>query len=227
MYKYLLFDLDNTLLDFSKAEARSLKDTFKHFGKTINDNDLENFRVINLKYWKMFELGKISKEQLLVSRFNEFFSKISINTINPSDFNSYYLNALTNSAEEINGSYELIKKLNGFDLSIITNGVTHTQKTRIDKSRIGKYFNHIYISDEIGYQKPKKEFFDYVFKDLNITNKKEVLLIGDSLTSDIIGGINYGIDTVWFNPNNLESDIKPIYIIKKLDEIENVLGLGE
>ena len=74
---------------------------------------------------------------------------------------------------------------------------------------------------------PKKEFFDYVFKDLNIINKKEVLLIGDSLTSDIIGGINYGIDTVWFNPNNLESDIKPTYIIKKLDEIENVLGLGE
>ena len=224
MYKYLLFDLDNTLLDFTKAEARALKSTFDKFNIPYNDTNVSLFRKFNLKYWSLFEEGKISKERLLVKRFEDFFASINIDKVNPDEFNVYYLDQLTNGSEEIDDAYFLLDNLNNYDISIITNGVSLTQRKRISKSRLNKYFNHLYISDEIGYQKPKVEFFDYVVKDLNIKDKKEVLLIGDSLTSDISGGIQYGIDTVWFNPKKLDSLVKPTYIINNLKELLNILS---
>ena len=224
MYKYLLFDLDNTLLDFTKAEARALKSTFEKFDIPYNETNVSLFRKYNLKYWSLFEEGKISKERLLVKRFEDFFASIDIDKVNPDEFNTYYLDQLTNGSEEIDDANYLLENLNNYDISIITNGVSLTQRKRISRSRLNKYFNHLYISDEIGYQKPKVEFFDYVFKDLNIKDKKEVLLIGDSLTSDISGGIQYGIDTVWFNPKKIDSLVKPTYIINNLKELLNILS---
>lgn len=223
MYKYLLFDLDNTLLDFSKAETRALSSTFNKFGISYSNENVSLFKKINKKYWELFEVGKISKEELLVSRFRDFFEVIKIEGINPSEFNSYYLNELTMGTEEIDNSYLLLSELIGFDISIVTNGVTKTQLKRIQRSRLSKFINHIYISEVIGYQKPKKEFFDYVIKDLKVNNLKEVLLIGDSLTSDIVGGISYGIDTVWFNPNSISTNLAPTYIISNLLELREIL----
>lgn len=224
MYKYLLFDLDNTLLDFTKAEARALKSTFEKFDIPYNEINVSLFRKYNLKYWSLFEEGKISKERLLVKIFEDFFASIDIDKVNPDEFNTYYLDQLTNGSEEIDYAYYLLEHIKNYDISIITNGVSLTQRKRISKSRLNKYFNHLYISDEIGYQKPKVEFFDYVFKDLNIKDKKEVLLIGDSLTSDISGGIQYGIDTVWFNPKKTDSLVKPTYVINNLKELLNILS---
>ena len=223
MYKYLLFDLDNTLLDFSKAETRALSSTFNKFGISYLNENVSLFKKINKKYWELFEVGKISKEELLVSRFRDFFKEIKIEGINPSEFNSYYLNELTMGTEEIDNSYLLLSELIGFDISIVTNGVTKTQLKRIHRSRLSKFINHIYISEVIGYQKPKKEFFDYVIKDLKVNNLKEVLLIGDSLTSDIVGGISYGIDTVWFNPNSISTNLAPTYIISNIMELKEIL----
>lgn len=223
MYKYLLFDLDNTLLDFTKAERKALHKTFDEFSVPFSDINVSVFKKYNKKYWELFEEGKIAKEELLVRRFNDFFSEIEINYVDSVKFNSFYLNALSDGTEEIDHAYELLESLSNYKIAIITNGVTHTQNERIRKSRLGKFFDKVYISEQIGYQKPKKEFFDYVFKDLNIKSKDEVLLIGDSITSDILGGINYQIDTVWYNPKHEDSKIKAKYVIKDLMDLLNIL----
>ena len=192
MYKYLLFDLDNTLLDFSKAERKALKSTFDEFKVLFNDTNVSIFKKYNKKYWELFEVGKISKSDLLVRRFNDFFNEIKIEGIDSAKFNKYYLNELGNGTEEIDHAYELLSKLGDYNISIITNGVTNTQNERIRKSRLNQYFDNIFISEQIGYQKPKKEFFDYVFTNLKIRNKDEVLLIdmhhiiSDGITMSII-----------------------------------------
>lgn len=233
-YKIYLFDLDNTLLDFEAAADKSIRVTLSHFGVTPTEDVVNDYKRINSYYWMEFEKGRISKEELLVRRFKDFFSKYLDQDKklykDESEVNIFYLNQLSYCNDLMPNALELISKLKKRDIKIyvVTNGVCKTQERRLKTCPLSQYFDGVFISELVGYQKPKKEYFDYVFnaikKDLNIDNinKEEVLIVGDSIGADILGGINYGLDTCWYNPNQKNTDVKPTYIIYDLLEILNL-----
>lgn len=223
-YKTILIDLDDTLLDFQKSEDVAIRTTIKTLGIEPTDDVVNAYKEINLKYWKMFERKEIEREALLIARFKEFCELLNITNKDFSLLNETYFHYLSSSPFEIDGADEFLNKLSEkYDIYVITNGVKRVQTIRLSLVNITKYFKKVYISEEIGYQKPSIEFFDFVLNDLNITNKEEVLIIGDSLSSDIQGGINSGIDTVWYNPKELKSNINFTYEIKNYDEFFEII----
>jgi putative hydrolase of the HAD superfamily len=222
-YKYLLFDLDNTLFDFEKAEEVSLRRTFEKFGIPHTRENIQAYFEVNRGIWQEFEEGKISQDRLRWERFRRFSLKTGV-SFDPVEAGDFYLEDLSHCAELIEGAEELIKSLSGrFELIMITNGLTVVQRPKIKRSSIGKYFSHLYISQEVGTAKPNPEFFDAVFSGVKIENKEEALIIGDSLSSDIAGGCNYGIDTCWFNPGRKkpEGGCFPTYEIHRLKELNS------
>ena len=171
---------------------------------------------INDAYWCKLEKGEITKEKLLVERFVEFFTKIGVETTRVKEFNQAYLNGLLDTVVFMPEAYETVKKLHlQYNQYIVTNGVKQLQRQKIAKAKIEEFFDGIFISDEIGHEKPQIEFFDYVFDRIETQNRDEVIIIGDSLTSDIAGGIRTGIHTCWYHPSNEEnhSDIKPEFTV--------------
>lgn len=223
-YKIILIDIDDTLLDFQKSEEIAIKKTIEQHGLIATEELIKLYKSINLKHWKMFERGEIEREALLISRFKEFFEPLNIKETNYSKINEQYFDNLASNPIEIEGAEQFLQTLSKqYKIYAVTNGVKRVQTKRLSLVSIKKYFEKIYISEEVGYQKPNVEFFNYVFNDLNINNKKEVLIIGDSLTSDIQGGINAGIDTMWYNPKNIESDLKYNYVINKYDDFFKII----
>jgi len=218
-YKIILVDLDDTLLDFQKSEDVAIRTTIKTLGIEPTDDIVKTYKAINQKYWKMFERKEIEREALLVARFKEFCELLNITNKDFSVLNETYFHYLSSTPFEIEGAEEFLKRLSEkYEIYVITNGVKRVQTKRLSLVNITKYFKKIFISEEIGYQKPSVEYFDYVLRDLKISNKQELLIIGDSLSSDIQGGINSGIDTMWYNPKELTTDVKYTYQIKNYDE---------
>ena len=223
-YKTILIDLDDTLLDFQKSEDVAIRTTIKTLGVEPTDEVVATYKQINLKYWKMFERGEIEREALLVARFKEFCGLLNITNKDFSLLNETYFHYLSSTPFEIEGADEFLQKLSEkYNIYVITNGVKRVQTKRLSLVNITKYFKKIFISEEIGYQKPSIEYFDYVLNDLNLTNKDEILVIGDSLSSDIQGGINAGIDTMWYNPKGLRSDLKYTYQISNYDDFFKII----
>lgn len=220
-YKVLLFDLDNTLLSFDKAEDKSIKQTLLHFGLTPTIELISEFRKINLYYWECYEKGIYTRDEILVKRFSDFLEGKS--NEDPQEVNIYYLNQLSYCSDLEDYADEVLEKLkDDYKIEIVTNGVYETQMRRINSSIIKKYIDKIFVSEKIGYQKPKKEFFDVVFNTLQV-KKEDALLIGDSLTADMLGGVQYGIDTCFYNPKNIKTDMKVTYIINDLRNLYNIL----
>lgn len=223
-YKTILIDLDDTLLDFQKSEDVAIRTTIKTLGIEPTEDVVSAYKEINLKYWKMFERKEIEREALLIARFKEFCELLNITNKDFSLLNETYFHYLSSSPFEIDGADEFLNKLSQkYNIYVITNGVKRVQTIRLSLVNITKYFKKVYISEEIGYQKPSVEFFDFVLNDLNIKNKKEILIIGDSLSSDIQGGINSGIDTMWYNPKKLKSNINYTYQIENYDEFFEII----
>lgn len=227
MYKILLIDLDNTLLDFDLAQRKALVKTLEKYGVEPSNENVELFRKINTFYWEEYEKGNITKPELLVRRFDEFFSIFKLKR-DCEEANTSFLLELSYGSDIIENADVVLEKLfSKVDIYAVTNGVYNTQKRRVEESGLRKYFSDIFVSEKIGYQKPRKEFFDFVFESLsnkydinNINNLKEkTIVVGDSLSADIIGGIEYGIDTCWYNPKGKTTDLKPTYII------DNILSL--
>ena len=217
MIQTILWDIDGTILNFHRSAENSLKNTFKKFGYgEITDELLHTYEEINDVYWCKLEKGEITKEKLLVERFVEFFTKIGVETTRVVEFNQAYLNGLLDTVVFMPEAYETVKKLHPeYKQYIVTNGVKKLQRKKIAKAHIEEFFDGIFISDEIGYEKPHIEFFNYVFDRIPTKNPDEVIIIGDSLTSDIAGGICAGIHTCWYHPSNEEnhSDVKPEFIV--------------
>ncbi len=217
MIKTILWDIDGTILNFHNAAENSLKTTFRDFGYgEVTDELLHMYEEINDAYWCKLEKGEITKEKLLVERFVEFFTKIGVETTRVEEFNQAYLNGLLDTVVFMPEAYETVKKLHpDYKQYIVTNGVKELQRKKIAKAHIEEFFDGIFISDEIGYEKPQIEFFNYVFDRIPTKNPDEVIIIGDSLTSDIAGGIRAGIHTCWYHPSNEEnhSDVKPEFTI--------------
>lgn len=226
MIRNVLFDLDDTLFDFHKAEKIALTKTLVHFGIDPTEETLALYSTINAAHWKRLELGEISREEVKVGRYRELFKTIGVEC-DPVKATAYYESMLAIGHYFMPGAPELLEELYGkYRLYIVSNGTAKVQEGRIGSSGIAKYMDGIFISQILGANKPNKQFFDICFAEIPDFSLSETVIIGDSLSSDIKGGINAGITTVWFNPKGIENDndIKPDYTIKELSEVPGLLS---
>ena len=226
MIRNVLFDLDDTLFDFHKAEKIALTKTLVHFGIDPTEEKLALYSTINAAHWKRLELGEISREEVKVGRYRELFKTIGVEC-DPVKATAYYESMLAIGHYFMPGAPELLEELyRKYRLYIVSNGTAKVQEGRIGSSGIAKYMDGIFISQILGANKPDKQFFDICFAEIPDLSLSETVIIGDSLSSDIKGGINAGITTVWFNPKGIEndSDIKPDYTIKELSEVPGLLS---
>lgn len=227
MFKIILWDIDGTILDFKAAEKVALKNTISELGiGECNDDQVAVYSEINNKYWKMLERGEISKPDLLNERFKEFFTKEGFIYNDFEKFNKIYQVKLGDTIVFNDESYSLLKSLKGkYKQYAVTNGTFLAQDIKLKKSGLYDIFDQVFISEKVGYEKPDIKFFEKVFKTTEISNKNEVIIIGDSLTGDMKGGENAGIATCWYNPLNLKKPENPKidYVISDLNEINNIL----
>lgn len=226
MIKAVLLDLDDTILDFHKAEHRALSNTLMQLGVTADEEMLEHYSAVNRRHWELLEEGKITRKQLLVQRFEVFFEEIGLDA-SAQVAKAIYEKELGTGHFFLPGAKELLEQLRGvYALYLMSNGTARVQRGRIESAGIAPYFQKIFISEKIGYNKPRREFFECCFKEMPPYAKEEMIIIGDSLTSDILGGINAGIHTCWFHPKQeqVRTDILPEYEVKSLAEIPELLS---
>ena len=231
MIKVILWDMDATLLDFLAAERAAMKSCFyKHGLGECTDEMIGRYSKINRRYWEMLERGEMEKKQILVERFREFFASEGIVTDCAPDFNASYQVALGDTICFQDDSYELLKKLNeNYRQFIVTNGTFVAQERKLKKSGFGNLVEAVFISELLGYEKPLVQFFEKVFETIGSYEKNEILIVGDSLTSDMQGGNNADIVCCWYNPNHLENtkNVKIDYEIDHLWKIEEILKAHE
>lgn len=227
MYKYLLWDIDGTVLNFLASEAYAIRTLFKKYkiGK-CTDEMINKYSQINSKYWQKLERNELTKAEILVGRFREFFGEIGVDITIAEKFNEEYQVTLGDHIEFVDKAEEILLSQKGkYTLAAVTNGTKVAQEKKLHLSGLNDVFDAIFISENVGAEKPNKEYFDYVFEKLGITDKREVLLIGDSLTSDMKGGFVAGIDTCWFNPahNPNTLGISVTYEIDDLGKITEIV----
>ena len=221
MIKNILLDMDNTILDFTRAERVAASKALAAMGIQPTDELLKRYHEINEDQWRLFELGKLEREQVKVRRYELLFDEMGIDA-SPRETAKVYEGLLGIGHYFMDGAVELLETLScEYRLYLATNGTSKVQKSRISSSDISKYFHGIYISEDVGYNKPDIRYFEACFKDIPSFIREETVMIGDSLTSDIKGGINAGIKTVWFNYEGKSRDesIVPDYEVHSLDEI--------
>lgn len=227
MYKYLLWDIDGTVIDFLASERVAIKKLFNKFGfGECSDEKLADYSQINKGYWERLERGEMKKDEILVARFKEFFKKYHLPVEMAEQFNYEYQFALGETHEFYDDAYNILKELKGkYVLAAVTNGTKYAQSKKLKESGLDQIFDYVFISEDIGADKPAKEFFDWVIDSMNISDLGEALVIGDSLTSDILGGNNAGIDTCWYNANGLDNNrgIVPKYEISDLHQVMELI----
>lgn len=224
-YDWILFDADNTLFDFDIASKKSFRDLMIHLDIEYTYNLYDVYHEINLEIWHLFEQDKIDALELRSLRFSNFFEHIG-HYSDPIKANAFYLDHLVVHSTIYNTTYSMLDKLKGsVQMAIITNGLKEVQRPRIRKLNLESYFDAIIVSDEIGYSKPNTKYFDVVFNKINHPDKDRVLVVGDSLRSDIQGGNKYNLDTCWYNPekNKNLTKFNPTFEINSHVEIFNYL----
>ncbi len=225
----ILWDVDQTLLDFNLSQAYALSESFKRFGLEMKEGILPLYAGINNTYWKRHELGEVSKAQLLTGRFETLFSELGVKGIDIENFAAIYQKALGSVFYFRDDSYNLCSKLKGkVRQYAVTNGVTSTQKNKLHLSGLDEILDGIFISEEIGYPKPQIEYFERCFERIPDFEKEKTIIVGDSLTSDMQGGNEAGIFTCWYNPEGKENSTKLRidYEIKNLWEVEKILDFS-
>lgn len=200
-YRWLLFDADGTLFDYDRAEQAALAQAFGQIGARFEAGHLAAYRRINQEVWRALERGQISPDALKVRHFELLFKAMGIDH-SPASFSALYLAALADCSELVDDAQEVLQSLkNKYRMAVVTNGLQAVQRRRLDRSAIRDCITEVIISEEIGAAKPSREFFDTTFARLGNPPKQEVLMIGDNWSSDIQGGVEYGIATCWFNPS--------------------------
>jgi 2-haloacid dehalogenase len=218
----ILLDVDGTLLDFDAAERDGIRAVLTHYGFEPKEEYLSHYHEMNQKAWEAFERGEVTKEKLLTERFERFFGEMG-KAVNGREAEDLYRGYLNESSVLIEGALEICAYLRErYDLYIVTNGTANTQYKRLASSGIDSYVKGIFVSEEAGSQKPKKAYFDYCFSRIPGADPEKMLLVGDSLHSDIQGGINAGCATCWYNPEGKpgEDGIRADYEIRRLEELK-------
>lgn len=221
-YKVLFFDVDGTLLDFDAAEREALGLLLRDRSIEIREEYIQCYHRINASMWKMLECGEITREKLQSERFVQFFDAIGLKGKADGEENRIYRKYLSQAAIPIAGAEAVLQELGSrYPLYVVSNGNTQVQYGRLGISGFQKYFRQIFLSEEIGYTKPDKRFFEECLRQLPDVKREEILLIGDSLSSDMAGGRNAGIDTCWYNPMKTVEDasIPVTYEIRDLKEL--------
>ncbi len=225
MIKFVFLDLDDTIFDFKKAEAVALSRALTELGVAPTPAVVSRYSEINDGLWKQLELGTVTRAQILVDRFKILFDELG-KSINPEQTRDLYCGYLGQGHYFIDGAEALLDALYGkYKLYLASNGTTSVQTGRIKSASIAKYFDNIFLSQAIGANKPSVAFFNHCFSKIKNFNKDEAIIIGDSLSSDIAGGINAGIHTCWFNPHAapVPAEKKPEYTVTALGEIPKLL----
>lgn len=223
-YTSIFLDIDNTLLDFYKAEAVAVKRVLEQYSLPSDNDAIKLYSNINKNYWEAFERGEIPKSAIFEGRFKTLLEHFGEQR-NTADISKDYCSNLSEGYFKMDGADEILTYLKnkGYKLYATTNGLASTQFKRIKNSGLEAYFDKIFISEDAGHQKPEKEYFDYVINNIEEKDKQKMLIVGDSQSSDILGGINSKIDTCWFNPNNDTAKYESKYTIFSLEEIKNIL----
>ncbi|MGD8466532.1 MAG: YjjG family noncanonical pyrimidine nucleotidase [Anaerolineae bacterium] len=225
-YEWLLFDADGTLFDYDLAEASALQRTFAQAGYPFAPGYLQTYRRINARFWSEFERGRVTAEGIKSQRFVELFDSLQLEG-DPLVFSRQYLVCLGEEAHLIDGAQAVLEALSGrLGLVLITNGLQSVQRSRLARSPIGHYFGDVIISEEVGASKPDGRIFDLAFEKMGHPAKSAVLIVGDSLSSDIRGGWAYGIDTCWYNPRRMPHDAS-VAATYEIHELTGVLPVVE
>ncbi len=229
MIKVILWDIDGTLLDFKAAERQAMKNCFAAYGLgECSDEMIARYAKINDKYWELLEKGGITRLELFSARFRDFFETERIAFYDYDAFNMEYQSQLGEMVIFRDNGYELIKELKGHVKQYaVTNGSYNVQSRKLAKSGLIDLFEDCFISDQIGVEKPAVEFFNYVKANIEKVSDEEILIVGDSLTSDMKGGNNAGIRCCWYNPQKKENNkgIRIDYEITDLEEVKKILDL--
>ena len=220
-YEFILFDADGTLLDFHRSEAEAVKETMLMHGIEPLDENVRLYSGINDSLWKKLERGEIEKSVLIYHRFELLAEALGV-TVDFRQMARDYENALSTKGYLIDGAKEMCQRLYGrAKMYIVTNGLERVQRERQARCGIAKYFDGLFISGVIGIEKPSVGFFEYVKDHVDGFDKNKAIIVGDSLSSDMKGGINFGIDTCWYNPEGkpCPENMSLTYVAKSFDEV--------
>ena len=226
MIDTILFDLDNTLLDFSKAERIALCHTLQQLNIPTHEKTLIRYSQLNQQQWELLEQGKITREQVKVRRYQQLFAELGVER-SAEQAARIYEKQLGIGHYFIEGAEALLEQLCGrYRLYALTNGTASVQRSRSASAGLDRFFKEIFISEEVGVPKPQKVYFDYCFARIPGFRRETAILVGDSLTSDILGGRNAGVRTVWFNPAQApgREDIQADAQIARLKELPLLLA---
>ncbi len=219
--KWLWFDLDNTLLDFSMASKLAMWQTFEDFDRICTDDIYKIYSKINLSVWQAFERGEISAEELRVKRFRDLLEALEDDALSPEEMSRGYLRNVVVKSQAYEDIFGILDRLKDrYSLSVVTNGLREAQRPRIEKLNMTHYFDSIVVSDEIGVAKPDVRFFENVYTSIDHDfGKENILMIGDSLQSDIKGGNDFGVRTCWIHheAEHNTSEVKPDYKVKNMN----------
>lgn len=225
-YYCILFDADNTLLDFDAAESKALAETLTNYGIEPDAATVQTYREINTALWEQLEKGQVRREKLMNERFTRFLKAIGA-AGNGAEMNRFYLDRLSQHPDLLNGSVpDVLRELAEVaTLAIVTNGFDRVQSRRVAESGIADYMENVFVSEKLDSEKPNRKIFDAALRSMGIENRGRVLVVGDSLTSDVQGGVNAGLDTCWFNPSHAENKgkVRPTYEIAELEELYKIV----
>lgn len=228
--KAILFDLDDTIINYRASEKYGLEKAFRRFGIPMKEEYLRIYREENQKLWKLIETGEITTAQLRLRRFAALLDRIDFETgVSAEHLGETYLHYFAQAGELEDGAGELLEWLDRNwegKKAVLTNGFTDTQKARIGVAQIGGFFDEIFISDEMGSKKPEPLIFRKAMERLCLENPEDILIVGDNLVSDIMGGKNAGLQTCWYNPRSKDAGEYRRYIdfeISRLLEIRDLL----
>jgi 2-haloacid dehalogenase len=226
-YNIILWDLDQTLLNFEKAEEYAIRQSFEAYGKRIDKDTVALYSAINDSYWKRLEKGEVTQQEVLYGRFRTLFEQLSIGDIRAEQFADVYRDKLSDVYFYMEDSYSLCQELKkNYRQYIVTNGVAKTQRKRIELAGFDKLMDGVFISEEIGYPKPEKAFFDRCFAAIPDFTKERTIIVGDSLSSDMAGGKRAGIACCWYHPEKREQNTgqEVDYEISSLRDVIKILN---
>ena len=225
MYEFLFLDLDDTILDFQKAEHIALSKTLESFGLTPTEEVLKRYNQINRAHWEALERKEMTRAQVLLGRFQMLFREFQLN-VDPEKVARIYERNLGIGHWFLPGAEEAVERLSKkYKLYLASNGTASVQKGRMTSADLYRFFEKVFVSQEIGANKPSIEYFERCFAQISGFDKAKAIIVGDSLTSDILGGQNAGITTCWVNPGHKpgREDIRVDYEIEALSQLENLL----
>lgn len=225
-FDILLWDVDGTLLDFIAAEKAAVQTLFREFGLgECTDEMVERYSRINKEYWERLERGELSKPEILIRRFADFFASEGLDAAKAPEFNEQYQVRLGDTVVFCDDSYELLLSLRGrVKQYAVSNGTVVAQTRKLRRSGFDRLLDGVFLSEELGYEKPATEFFDRVFAAIGEPDRERVLIVGDSLTSDITGGNRAGIRTCWYNPKG-EPNLTAAHADYEIRDLHGILDI--